>query len=97
MVVRFVAVKLDMDEMKRVEFVKVCSDEKRRCDVCMNACMVCLFVDVDECAQNASLCERGSSICVNEVGGYRCDCKEGYQVGEEQLKDNGWFKWTTLN
>ncbi|CAF1646305.1 unnamed protein product, partial [Adineta ricciae] len=36
--------------------------------------------DVDECAQNASLCERGSSMCVNEVGGYRCDCKEGYQT-----------------
>ena len=86
MVVRFVAVKLDMDEMKRVEFVKVCSDEKRRCDVSMNACMVCLFVDVDECAQNASLCERGSSICVNEVGGYRCDCKEGYEVRKGSLR-----------
>ena len=93
MLVRFVAVKLDMDEMKRVEFVKVCSDEKRRCDVCMNACMVCLFVDVDECAQNASLCERGSSICVNEVGGYRCDCKEGYEVRKGSLRVFNRYCW----
>lgn len=33
--------------------------------------------DLDECATNAHRCTN-SSICVNEVGWYYCQCKPGY-------------------
>lgn len=37
------------------------------------------FLDVDECAENRHNCDPSSSFCVNEDGGFRCDCAEGYQ------------------
>ncbi|KAH9513548.1 hypothetical protein Btru_033325 [Bulinus truncatus] len=36
--------------------------------------------DVDECAQNSSLCNQ---TCVNSVGSYLCECRVGYKVGND--------------
>ncbi|KAH9513549.1 hypothetical protein Btru_033326 [Bulinus truncatus] len=36
--------------------------------------------DVDECAQNRSLCNQ---TCVNSVGSYLCECRAGYKVGND--------------
>lgn len=33
-------------------------------------------VDIDECA-NPDTC---SQICINQIGSYKCECEEGYQV-----------------
>lgn len=32
--------------------------------------------DIDECA-NVDTC---SQICINQIGSYKCQCEEGYQV-----------------
>lgn len=34
------------------------------------------FSDIDECA-NPDTC---SQICINQIGSYKCQCEEGYQV-----------------
>lgn len=33
-------------------------------------------LDIDEC-ENPETC---SQICINQMGGYKCDCEEGYQM-----------------
>ncbi|XGW14216.1 hypothetical protein V3C99_000497 [Haemonchus contortus] len=35
--------------------------------------------DIDECAENRHNCDPASSTCVNEDGGFRCECYEGYE------------------
>ncbi|KAK6744764.1 hypothetical protein RB195_011467 [Necator americanus] len=35
--------------------------------------------DIDECAENRHNCDPASSVCVNEDGGFRCECSEGYE------------------
>ncbi|KIH68047.1 calcium binding EGF domain protein [Ancylostoma duodenale] len=35
--------------------------------------------DIDECAENRHNCDPASSTCVNEDGGFRCECSEGYE------------------
>ena len=44
--------------------------------------------DVDECAEDASVC--GEGRCLNTEGGYQCQCKDGYQltVDGRQCVDN---------
>ncbi|CAD6188275.1 unnamed protein product [Caenorhabditis auriculariae] len=36
-------------------------------------------VDIDECMEDRHNCDPASSVCVNEDGGFRCDCAEGYE------------------
>lgn len=36
-----------------------------------------VFADVNECEDNRGDCEHH---CINEVGGYRCTCKEGFKL-----------------
>ena len=39
---------------------------------------VFVHADIDECAQSASsLCDQ---LCLNLEGGYRCGCREGYEL-----------------
>lgn len=38
-----------------------------------------LFLDNDECADGTAHCNPATSTCVNDPGGYRCECKPGYQ------------------
>lgn len=33
--------------------------------------------DVDECADGSGMCDQ---VCINEPGGFRCACKEGYKL-----------------
>lgn len=33
--------------------------------------------DIDECAEGSGMCDQ---VCVNEPGGFRCECKEGYKL-----------------
>ena len=35
--------------------------------------------DIDECAQNSTICEQ---LCVNTDGGYFCSCDDGYELIE---------------
>uniref|UniRef100_A0A0N5AH65 EGF-like domain-containing protein n=1 Tax=Syphacia muris TaxID=451379 RepID=A0A0N5AH65_9BILA len=35
--------------------------------------------DIDECAENRHNCDPSSSICVNTIGGYICQCTDGYE------------------
>lgn len=45
----------------------------------MNSCHYLFFIcysDIDECTENAELCENGQ--CLNIPGGYRCDCEMGF-------------------
>jgi len=39
------------------------------------------FSDIDECAENPSLCENGR--CLNTKGHYRCLCNPGYYVSPD--------------
>eukprot|EP01071_Lankesteria_metandrocarpae_P000051 Lankesteria_metandrocarpae@DN1008_c0_g1_i1.p1 len=38
-------------------------------------------VDIDECATGADFCDKSSSECTNNTGGYQCTCKSGYRQG----------------
>lgn len=35
-------------------------------------------VDIDECAQNPSIC--GNGDCINTLGSFHCRCEDGYSV-----------------
>ena len=39
--------------------------------------------DIDECAENSSLCPSFIKKCVNMDGGYRCNCSDGFQENAE--------------
>lgn len=32
-------------------------------------------IDINECVENFGAC---SQLCINEIGGYKCECSEGY-------------------
>lgn len=36
-------------------------------------------IDIDECAIDKAACD-SNQICINEPGGFQCDCKEGFQL-----------------
>jgi hypothetical protein len=36
-------------------------------------------IDVDECSYDKEACDI-NQVCFNEIGGYRCDCKVGFQL-----------------
>lgn len=36
-------------------------------------------IDIDECASDKSACD-SNQICINDAGGFHCDCKEGFQL-----------------
>jgi len=36
-------------------------------------------VDVDECRDVTGTCGVGAESCVNDVGGYECTCRDGYE------------------
>lgn len=36
-------------------------------------------LDVDECRDDRDACDM-NQICVNQIGGFRCDCKVGFQL-----------------
>lgn len=33
--------------------------------------------DIDECATGLAMCDQ---VCVNEPGGFRCECNDGYKL-----------------
>lgn len=37
--------------------------------------------DVDECAAADSACAGPNTMCFNEIGSFRCECRPGYQAG----------------
>ena len=39
-------------------------------------------IDVDECTTNEHDCDL-HEVCVNNVGGYTCQCKEGFERGNQ--------------
>ncbi len=43
--------------------------------------------DVDECLNNQC-----AHSCVNLVGGFRCECDEGYILGEDRMSCVGTFE-----
>lgn len=46
---------------------------------------VYICTDIDECANNADICDAESSFCNNGIGNYSCNCKPGYQVWKKLL------------
>uniref|UniRef100_A0A182T5B0 EGF-like domain-containing protein n=1 Tax=Anopheles maculatus TaxID=74869 RepID=A0A182T5B0_9DIPT len=36
-------------------------------------------VDIDECAADKNACD-SNQVCTNEIGGFRCDCKIGFNL-----------------
>lgn len=65
------------------------SVNSRKCDPhkekCENACSAGFqyknegCVDVDECLVDEYACD-SSQVCFNDIGGYRCDCKIGFNL-----------------
>lgn len=43
---------------------------------CQTICLFFLIIDIDECANDPTIC--GVGTCVNTDGGYNCVCPEGY-------------------
>ena len=44
------------------------------------------LLDIDECAQNATLC---GQLCVNTDGSYFCSCEDGYELVEGTTQCRG--------
>ncbi|CAO82025.1 Protein disulfide isomerase crld-1 [Caenorhabditis elegans] len=64
----------------------VCSSESSKgCSKCKNGWKLTEegCADVNEC-QNESACTKEHEICVNTVGSFKCECKEGYKKDDEQ-------------
>lgn len=36
-------------------------------------------IDIDECASDKSACD-SNQLCINDPGGFHCDCREGFQL-----------------
>jgi hypothetical protein len=49
-----------------------------------------LAADVDEC--NITCFEFENRICINTIGSFECDCKEGYQENKTSKICEGWFR-----
>ena len=47
------------------------------------------FEDIDECAENADLCENGACINKPNGGGYWCKCKQGFVANNDMTKCDG--------
>ena len=45
-----------------------------------------LWLDVDECREGHHSC---AQMCVNDEGGYHCDCTQGYQLSDDGLGCEG--------
>lgn len=43
-----------------------------------------IHTDIDECVENAGICEEGA--CVNTDGGVICECPEGYILSPNGMK-----------
>lgn len=52
------------------------------------SCILTIFSlpEIDECATGTHGCEQ---ICINTVGGYKCDCKLGYELHSDGKKCEG--------
>lgn len=38
-----------------------------------------VIIDINECARDLGVCNQSSSvICINTIGGFTCECAEGY-------------------
>ncbi|XP_039970142.1 fibulin-2 isoform X1 [Bactrocera tryoni] len=61
---------------------KKCDPHKEKCE---NICSAGFqykndgCIDVDECLVDEYACD-SSQICINDIGGYRCDCKIGFNL-----------------
>ena len=53
-----------------------------------NSCFVSLLTDVKECAINRGGC---SHSCVEEEGGYHCECNSGYVLAVDRHTCAGKF------
>ena len=40
--------------------------------------------DLDECKGGKYVCDH-NAICVNTVGSYQCNCRDGYYMGEDSI------------
>ena len=50
-----------------------------------------LISDIDECADDATNnCDADKMLCENTVGGYECDCEDGYRLEENGTCAGGW-------
>lgn len=38
-----------------------------------------LFVDLNECETGQHSCNPNTSVCLNSVGSYSCDCRSGFE------------------
>lgn len=47
------------------------------------------LLDVNECMTGQRRCEQQSTTCSNKLGGYTCQCKDGYQPGQSLYKCQG--------
>lgn len=45
-------------------------------------------IDMDECAINTTICDEfPNTVCNNTVGSYKCDCKSGFYILENDDED----------
>jgi len=44
------------------------------------ACIIVVGAEYDECQTDDHGCQH---ICVNTIGGYRCECKIGYELNPD--------------
>ena len=50
----------------------------RICEVASIYCTSFYFIDIDECAGNSDNCHVNAT-CSNTVGGFTCQCNEGFE------------------
>ena len=47
------------------------------------------YLDVDECSTGEQKCHSQTTRCKNNLGGYTCPCKRGYQPGQSAYECQG--------
>ena len=48
-----------------------------------------MFTDIKECEEDPTICDTGSSMCVNLPGSYHCSCLPGYIKQDDVCKGKG--------
>ena len=55
--------------------------------------LVCCFTDIDECSAILQPCNGDNVECINDLGGFHCQCDGGYGLNTDNRSCSGGKRW----